>query len=138
MQVWLQEVAWTEAEMPQRTAERNSQAEGQHCSTHVVRREPMFNFEVTLKLIKWCSLTYSTLGQDGCLENQWTAEQPTGGLVRGSMHRPLEPPTGTAFLRIETCSESQAGLQVVCWAALAVHVSAVACAPKQARRICWQ
>ncbi|KAK9788444.1 hypothetical protein WJX73_010754 [Symbiochloris irregularis] len=99
LQVWLQEVAWTEAETPERLAERNSQAEGQHEGScmQTVRQEPMFNFETALKLIKWCSLTYSTVGQDGCLKNQWVAEaapeQHSAGLVRSSMHRPLEPPS---------------------------------------------
>ena len=61
-QVWLQEVAWTEAQKPQQVAERDGRAEGRQEALQL-QQAPMFCFETALKLLKWSSLTYSDFGQ---------------------------------------------------------------------------
>lgn len=61
-QVWLQEAAWTEGELPKCLARRNSRAEGPVEAAHL-QPEPMFCYETALKLLKWSSLAYTDLGQ---------------------------------------------------------------------------
>ena len=49
VQVWLQEFAWTEAELQPKLAERLSQAQGP-METKRLEAEPMFCLETALKL----------------------------------------------------------------------------------------
>lgn len=62
VQAWLQEVAWTEAELPKQLAQRNSRATSPREAAQL-QREPMFCYETALKLLKWSSLTYTDFGQ---------------------------------------------------------------------------
>ena len=48
-QAWVQEFAWTEEQVPQRSAERAEHA-------HLPAREPMFCMETALKLLYWSFL----------------------------------------------------------------------------------
>ena len=62
VQVWLQEIAWTEAQMPGRLAERNSRADSQQ-EHQLLQNEPMFCLETALKLQHWSATAYSVVGE---------------------------------------------------------------------------
>lgn len=88
LQVWLQEVAWTEADLPKQLEERNSRAHGPSEAASLAR-EPMFCYETALKLLKWSSLTYSSFGQgsrSGSGKQMSRASSDGSGLVKGSLH----------------------------------------------------
>ncbi|KAK9788602.1 hypothetical protein WJX73_002360 [Symbiochloris irregularis] len=57
LQVWLQEVAWTEGGMPAQVADRNARAANPQ-EAHLLQSEPMFNFETALKMHKWGTASF--------------------------------------------------------------------------------
>lgn len=56
-QVWLQQLAWTEAQKPGRLAERAERARGPLAAAEL-GREPMFCMETALKALYWATLVY--------------------------------------------------------------------------------
>ena len=53
MQVWKQEWAWSEAEVPHKLALRNSRPGG-----HLIASEPMFCVETCARCLLWSELVY--------------------------------------------------------------------------------
>jgi len=64
MQIWLQEFAWSEAELPARLADRKSSLTVQGSAAEELDREAMFCFETSLKMLYWSMLAYKH-GEDG-------------------------------------------------------------------------
>lgn len=58
LQVWLQDFAWTEEEVPQRVSQRKLRGQGEH-DVQQLAAEPMFCMETALKLHHWSSLAYT-------------------------------------------------------------------------------
>ena len=91
--MWLQEIAWTEAQVPGKLADRQCQAQSLS-EVKQLAAEPMFCMETALKLQRWSNLAYSDLGQDAA-SREWDAEgaspkapPPEGGLVETRLHSP--------------------------------------------------
>jgi len=58
LQVWLQEFAWTEAEIPQKRSERVSSLPEDSFEGFCMDCEPLFCFETAVKLMYWSFLAY--------------------------------------------------------------------------------
>ena len=56
-QVWLQDFAWTEEEVPVKVAERMLHSQVEH-EARQLQAEPMFCIETALKLHHWSGLAY--------------------------------------------------------------------------------
>ena len=54
LQAWLQELAWTEKEKPERLGTRNATLP----DNEELRQAPMFCFETAIKMAYWSALVY--------------------------------------------------------------------------------
>lgn len=85
MQVRLQEVAWTEGELPGLLARRNSRAEGA-----LLQQEPMFCFEVRLVALQTGIAIgmplepYASLNNLACLDGTFLLPELGGTMVTAS------------------------------------------------------
>ena len=69
-QVWLQDLAWSEADKEERLRRRADNAVGPH-ERHVLESEPMFCMETAIALHRWSQLAY--LGARALLPTSWRA-----------------------------------------------------------------
>lgn len=60
LQVWLQEFAWTEADIPRKRSERISSLPDDSFEGFCMDCEPLFCFETAVKLMYWSFLAYDT------------------------------------------------------------------------------
>lgn len=60
LQAWLQEFAWTTADMPNALAERNAKL----AASKVLAKSPMFCYQTAVQLLYWAKLVYNVPGWD--------------------------------------------------------------------------